>query len=48
MKRVLKLTFLGWDPTKTAYYDDIWVLSLPSFTWIKVRMARSKRITRSG
>ncbi|KAK8055646.1 hypothetical protein PG993_000873 [Apiospora rasikravindrae] len=26
----------GWDPTKTAYYDDIWVLSLPSFTWIKI------------
>ncbi|KAK8140146.1 cell wall anchored protein [Apiospora sp. TS-2023a] len=26
----------GWDPTKTAYYDDIWVLSLPSFTWTKI------------
>ncbi|KAK8035783.1 hypothetical protein PG991_001856 [Apiospora marii] len=38
----------GWDPTKTAYYDDIWVLSLPSFTWIKVRMAGSKCICPLG
>ncbi|KAK7941356.1 uncharacterized protein PG986_013743, partial [Apiospora aurea] len=26
----------GWDHTKNAYYDDIWVLSLPSFTWVKI------------
>ncbi|CAJ2514047.1 Uu.00g021660.m01.CDS01 [Anthostomella pinea] len=26
----------GWDPTQTKYFDDIWVLSIPSFTWTKV------------
>lgn len=35
----------GWDPThETAkYYDDIYVLSLPSFTWIKIFEGESPR-----
>ena len=27
---------IGWDPVQTEYFDYIWVLSIPSFTWIKV------------
>ncbi|KAI0869708.1 hypothetical protein GGS24DRAFT_511673 [Hypoxylon argillaceum] len=26
----------GWDPIKRVDFDDIWVLTIPSFTWIKV------------
>ena len=27
----------GWDPTQSEpYFDEIWVLTLPSFTWIQV------------
>ncbi|PVH92096.1 hypothetical protein DM02DRAFT_663272 [Periconia macrospinosa] len=26
----------GYDPTKSIMYDDVYVLSLPSFTWTKV------------
>ncbi|KAF2964582.1 hypothetical protein GQX73_g8986 [Xylaria multiplex] len=26
----------GWDPIKHEEFDEIWVLSIPSFTWIKV------------
>ncbi|KAF2633229.1 hypothetical protein BU25DRAFT_1977 [Macroventuria anomochaeta] len=35
----------GWDPTSniTKYYDDMYVLSLPSFTWIKMFMGESPR-----
>ncbi|KAM0814001.1 putative Peptidase A1 domain-containing protein [Seiridium cardinale] len=27
----------GWDPTQNQALDEIWVLSVPSFTWIKAR-----------
>ncbi|KAH6642567.1 hypothetical protein C7974DRAFT_409113 [Boeremia exigua] len=35
----------GWDPTGDSikYYDDIHVLSLPSFTWVKVFQGDSPR-----
>lgn len=35
----------GWDPTgnQNKWYDDIYVLSLPSFTWIKMYEAESPR-----
>ncbi|KAJ8118816.1 hypothetical protein OPT61_g287 [Boeremia exigua] len=35
----------GWDPTgdSTKYYDDMYVLSLPSFTWIKMFEGESPR-----
>ncbi|KAF2826099.1 hypothetical protein CC86DRAFT_24973 [Ophiobolus disseminans] len=35
----------GWDPTggHTKWYDDIYVLSLPSYTWIKIYQAESPR-----
>lgn len=35
----------GWDPTGdiTRWYDDIYVLSLPSFTWAKMFSAESPR-----
>jgi hypothetical protein len=35
----------GWDPTgnETKWYDDVYVLSLPSFTWIKLFQAESPR-----
>lgn len=35
----------GWDPTsnQTRYYDDIYVLSLPSFTWTKMFKGESPR-----
>jgi len=26
----------GYDPTKSIVYDDVYVLSVPSFTWTKV------------
>ena len=28
--------YAGHDPTTSAYYDDIYMLSLPSFTWKKM------------
>lgn len=33
----------GWDPTQTKYFDEIWVLSLPSFTWIQVYTGTAPR-----
>ncbi|KAF1844777.1 uncharacterized protein K460DRAFT_310690, partial [Cucurbitaria berberidis CBS 394.84] len=35
----------GWDPTgdQTKWYDDVYVLSLPSFTWVKMFQADSPR-----
>lgn len=37
----------GWDPTATGnntkYFDDMYVLSLPSFTWIKMFEGESPR-----
>jgi len=37
----------GWDPTaignNTKYFDDMYVLSLPSFTWIKMFEGESPR-----
>lgn len=35
----------GWDPTgdQQKWYDDIYVLSLPSFTWVKMYEAESPR-----
>ncbi|KAH7392922.1 hypothetical protein BKA66DRAFT_509939 [Pyrenochaeta sp. MPI-SDFR-AT-0127] len=36
--------FGGWDPTLTnTWYDDVYVLSLPSFTWVKMYYAESPR-----
>ncbi|QDS77352.1 hypothetical protein FKW77_005389 [Venturia effusa] len=26
----------GYDPTRNIMYDDVWVISLPSFTWVKL------------
>lgn len=33
----------GWDPTLTHYYDEIWILTLPSFTWIHAYTGDSPR-----
>lgn len=33
----------GWDPTINQPYDQIWVLSLPSFTWIQIYNGTSPR-----
>ncbi|KAI9740608.1 MAG: hypothetical protein M1834_005189 [Cirrosporium novae-zelandiae] len=34
----------GWDPSKDeTYFDEIWVLSLPSFRWIKIFTGSSPR-----
>ncbi|KAI0198287.1 hypothetical protein F4808DRAFT_263372 [Astrocystis sublimbata] len=33
----------GWDPTKPDEFDDIWVLSIPSFTWTQVYTGQSPR-----
>src|SRR5690242_12537663 len=35
----------GWDPTSETikYYDDMYVLSLPSFTWVKMFEGESPR-----
>jgi hypothetical protein len=36
--------FGGWDPTKpNTWYDELYVLSIPSFTWIKMYYAESPR-----
>ncbi|KAJ8114875.1 hypothetical protein ONZ43_g4798 [Nemania bipapillata] len=33
----------GWDPIKQREFDDIWVLSIPSFTWTRVFDGKSPR-----
>jgi hypothetical protein len=33
----------GWDPTNGVMYDDVYVLTLPSFTWIKMFTGSSPR-----
>ncbi|OTA94145.1 hypothetical protein M434DRAFT_30317 [Hypoxylon sp. CO27-5] len=33
----------GWNPILPQYYDEVWVLSIPSFTWIKVNAGVSPR-----
>ena len=33
----------GWDPTTGTLYDDIYILSLPSFTWTKMYSGDSPR-----
>ena len=35
--------FSGQNPINQTYYDDVYVLSLPSFTWIKLYQAASGR-----
>jgi hypothetical protein len=36
--------FGGWDPTQPdTWYDEVYVLSLPSFTWVKMYHAESPR-----
>jgi hypothetical protein len=36
--------FGGWDPTKpNTWYDELYVLSIPSFTWVKMYHAESAR-----
>ncbi|KAH8719221.1 hypothetical protein GQ44DRAFT_390314 [Phaeosphaeriaceae sp. PMI808] len=36
--------FGGWDPTQpNKWYDDVYVLSIPSFTWVKMYEAESPR-----
>ena len=36
--------FGGWDPTQqNRWYDDVYVLSLPSFIWVKMYYAESPR-----
>lgn len=36
--------FGGWDPTRpNTWYDEVYVLSLPSFTWVKMYYAESPR-----
>jgi hypothetical protein len=36
--------FGGWDPTQpNTWYDEVYVLSLPSFTWVKMYHAESPR-----
>ncbi|KUJ15865.1 uncharacterized protein LY89DRAFT_586981, partial [Mollisia scopiformis] len=38
------LSLLGWDPSQqNKYFDEIWVLSLPSFTWIAIYNGTSPR-----
>ncbi|TAQ85422.1 hypothetical protein B7494_g6243 [Chlorociboria aeruginascens] len=33
----------GWDPTQDKYYDEVWVLSLPSFVWIQIYQGTAPR-----
>jgi hypothetical protein len=36
--------FGGWNPTKpNTWYDEVYVLSIPSFTWVKMYYAESPR-----
>jgi hypothetical protein len=36
--------FGGWDPTQiNKWYDEVYVLSIPSFTWVKMYYAESPR-----
>jgi len=38
----------GWDPTQSnKYFDEIWVLSLPSFSWVQIYTGTSPRFGHS-
>lgn len=38
----------GWDPTQSnKYFDEVWVLSLPSFTWVEIYNGTAPRFGHS-
>jgi len=41
---VTKAFGIGWDPTQSnKFFDEVWVLSLPSFTWLQIYNGSSPR-----